>query len=637
MSPVAFLLLAYIMLPVYMRAGISTMPQFILARFGPGVRSYMTFITLTFVFVTRVSASLLAGVIVFDSLLKWNQWLSVLLLLFMTAAVVIATGLKGVIRMEVLNTTVLLAGGFVNTWIALTVVGGWNGLITRVQHGAEYVDTGVTEDFLHIRQSEGVYAVVGLLLGAPWLVAQFHTTEQEMVQRALAASSVRTGALGSVVAGLFKLSIPFAWCIPGIVARMTFPKEFGCGPVGPCKQANDAFPILLERLIPTGLRGLMVAAMIGAIMSVLASSFNSASTVFANDVYATWVRHRGGTPNSTHKVRAGKLYVVLLLIVAVLWMPVLASLSASFYVSLQTLAAVVAPPIVVVFFGGVLWPRGTSKGAIAALIIGHGAGFLRLITVLAAGTGTDNKHVPGSSSESGWVRTFARSNFLNYAAVQGALALGAFITVSLLSAAPSPLVARKTCFVPALKLYARFQANPDWARAAERAAADQAALHDQDFREGVHVYTSVSQGAAMTDAMGGYTDDDRARPRFSPRLADTDSEAEDQEDQEDGTAYDTRPIAAPGAGGLEDEEFGETQVEAKPIDASMAAAPAAAPYGSMDLAGGGSDGRLEHIEANVRQALKREDAIFHAISVFVAAATIGTVWYFWYPPADTFK
>jgi len=334
-------------------------------------------------------------------------------LMALSAGLVIGGGMRAIIVTEVLQTVVLLSGSLALLVISLREVGGWGKL-----------RSALPESHFHLLRSddEAPYSASGVLLGYPLLAFWFHCTDQEMVQRGLSAKSLRHGQGGCVAAGVLKFLPPLAFAIPGMCARLLFAKELGfcegCTPT-----PDIAFPLLVSRLMPSGLRGLMMAAMLAACGSVLASTFNSASTLFSMDVY------RVLRPAATERtlVLVGRLTIAATCVFSLLWLPLVSSVSDTLFIAIQSMVACFAPSIATLFIFAMFWPRANVQGALAGLTVGHSIGTLRLVLVVS--------NIKPTRS----VLTYEimNMNFLNFAFALALLTSIALVAGSLLSAPPS--------------------------------------------------------------------------------------------------------------------------------------------------------------------------------------------------------
>jgi len=254
------------------------------------------------------------------------------------------------------------------------------------------------EDYFHMWKSsdDANFPWTGILLGYPINALWYWCTDQVIVQRVLAAEDIETARSGTILAGYLKLLPLFMLVMPGMIARVLFPEEI-------MEDSNTAYPLLVIKLMPTGLAGLVVAAMLAALMSSFASLFNSCSTIFMNDVY------RKFRSNSSDKelVLAGRAATLAIMCCGLLWIPVVPYLSKYLYVYLQSVQGCLSPPIVTVFVFGIFSSYTNGHGAFACLLLGHGLGVLRLGLRLIFGS-TDTK-------DSNWfLQIVAHSQFLHF-------------------------------------------------------------------------------------------------------------------------------------------------------------------------------------------------------------------------------
>src|SRR5262249_33506478 len=210
-----------------------------------------------------------AGAIVLKAVLGWGMWQSSVALVVATGIYTIAGGLAAVIYTEVIQTVVLVVGALVLAIIGLTKAGGWSGL-----------QASVPTDFFHMMKpaNDKDFPWTGIFFGAPILGIWYWCTDQVIVQRTLSAKNIEQARGGTVMAGFLKILPVFMLVVPGMIARALYPDEMKV-------DSNAAFPLLVSRLMPTGLQGLMIAAMLAALMSSLSAVFNSSSTIFTMDFY----------------------------------------------------------------------------------------------------------------------------------------------------------------------------------------------------------------------------------------------------------------------------------------------------------------------------------------------------------------
>jgi SSS family solute:Na+ symporter len=237
------------------------------------------------------------------------------------------------------------------------------------------------------------------------------------VQRVLAARNIEEARRGTILAGYLKILPVFIFVLPGIIAAALY-QDVRSG------MADSAYPILVTRLLPIGFKGLVLAGMLAALMSSLASAFNSVSTLLTWDVYRKW----RPTASEARLVFVGRVTTVILVIVGLAWIPAMKYVSPQLYIYLQSVQAYIAPPIAAVFLLGILSPRLNGKGALAALWSGFVFGFSRLLLELG------KARLPSGTLWS-WI---AGINFLHFAALLFALCSAILIVVSMLTAPPPP-------------------------------------------------------------------------------------------------------------------------------------------------------------------------------------------------------
>jgi SSS family solute:Na+ symporter len=303
---------------------------------------------------------------------------------------------------------VLLLGAVVVTVLGLTAIGGWDGLLATV--GGGHFDLWKPSDHPD-------FPWTGILFGAPILGVWYWCTDQFIVQRVLAARDQVEARRGTIFAGLLKQLPLFLFVLPGIIAYAL--AESGRLQLD---RPDQALPALAAQLLPAGLRGVVVAGLLAALMSSLSSVFNSCATLVTMDLYKHW------KPRASQRqlVVTGQVATVVLVLFGLAWIPLMELISGQLYTYLQSVQAYISPPIAAVFLVGLLWPRANAWGAIAALALGFVLGFGRLILELNAPVAW----APAAA--------FAGINFLHFAVLLFAISVVALVAVSLATAAPDP-------------------------------------------------------------------------------------------------------------------------------------------------------------------------------------------------------
>ena len=402
------LLLGWLFVPFYLRSGVYTMPEFLERRYNPASRAYFTWVSIVGYVLTKISVTLFAGGVVMRAVTGFDFWTSAAILVVITGLYVIFGGLRAVIYTEVMQTVVLILGSVLLTVLGLSAVGGWSGLEARV-----------APDFFSMWKpsSHPDFPWTGIVFGAPILGIWYWCTDQVIVQRVLAARNVREARRGTIFAGFLKILPVFIFVLPGIIAAALY-QDVRTG------ASDSAFPLLVTRLLPTGVKGLVLAGMLAALMSSLASAFNSSSTLLTWDVYRKW---RPGA-SEARLVFVGRVTTVVLVILGLAWIPFMKFISPQLYIYLQSVQAYIAPPIAACFLLGILSPRLNGTGSLAALWTGFVLGFARLVLELS------KARLPADSLWS-WI---ANINFLHFAALLFALCSAILIVVSFLTAPPEP-------------------------------------------------------------------------------------------------------------------------------------------------------------------------------------------------------
>lgn len=401
------LLLGWLFVPFYLRSGVYTMPEFLERRYNPAARWYFTWVSVIGYVLTKISVTLFAGGIVMHAVTGLDLWTSAGLLIVVTGLYTIVGGLRAVIYTEVAQAVVLITGSAVLMFIGLHDVGGWSGLHSRLP-----------ADFFSMWKPSNHpdFPWTGVVFGAPILGVWYWCTDQHIVQRVLAARNVTEARRGTIFAGYLKVLPVFIFVLPGMVAAALYADvRNGTG--------DAAYPALVTRLLPAGFKGLVLAGMLAALMSSLASAFNSCSTLLTWDVY------RKLKPQATESelVTFGRGSTIILVGLGFAWIPFMKYVSPQLYIYLQSVQAYIAPPIAACFLFGVLSTRLNGTGAMASLLTGLVLGAARL------GLELGKSHLtPGSMSY--W---FATVNFLHFAALLFVLSSVILAVVSYATAPPA--------------------------------------------------------------------------------------------------------------------------------------------------------------------------------------------------------
>jgi SSS family solute:Na+ symporter len=401
------LVLAWIFVPFYMRSKIFTMPEFLERRFSPANRWVLSIISLFTYVLTKIAVGIFAGGIVFSVLLPELRlgpldsfWIGSILVIVLTGLYTILGGLRAVAYTEALQTVVLVLGSVLVTLFGLEALGGWGAL--RDIAGSDMfnlwkplVPEAVAGTWAPVKDVDASGQVVrmawyfndnypwlSMLFCAPVIGLWYWCTDQYIVQRALGAPNEQQARRGSIFAAFLKLLPVFIFIIPGMIC-FALAQSGGIPEIQQTlldangeiirDEAQKAFPLLVATVLPAGVRGIVVAGLLAALMSSLAGVFNASATLFTMDFYSKL------RPNvSQHRlVWIGRVATSVMVVIGLLWIPVIQG-GRGLYDYLQGVQAYLAPPIFVVFFLGVFFKRLNAQGALSALVVGFLLGMIRL-------------------------------------------------------------------------------------------------------------------------------------------------------------------------------------------------------------------------------------------------------------------
>ncbi|MDZ7267084.1 MAG: sodium:solute symporter [candidate division KSB1 bacterium] len=405
------LLLGWLFVPFYLRSGVYTMPEFLEQRYNAAARWYLATVSIIGYVLTKISVTLYAGAVVIRELTGMDMLTSAIALVIVTGLYTIAGGLRAVVYTEVIQTFVLILGSVTLTVMGLVEVGGWQKLTASLP-----------ADFFSMWKpvSHPDFPWTGIVFGAPILGIWYWCTDQYIVQRVLAARNLEQARRGTIFASFLKILPVFIFVLPGMIAVTLFQDITSA-------TADRAFPSLVTRVLPIGLKGLVIAGLLAALMSSLSSVFNSCSTLITWDLYKKL--HPGASEHQL--VMVGRVATGVLVVLGLMWVPFMKYISSQLYIYLQSVQAYIAPPIAACFLFGLFLTRLNGNGAIAALLSGFVLGALRLILELA--NGIDKTGLPDGTLWA-WL---AEINFLHFAVLLFVICTAILIGVSLLTRAPS--------------------------------------------------------------------------------------------------------------------------------------------------------------------------------------------------------
>lgn len=395
-------LLGWVFIPVYIHSGVYTMPEYLSKRYGGHrLKVYFACLSVLLYIFTKLSVDLYAGALFIQESLGWNLYLSIFLLISMTALLTVTGGLVAVLYTDALQAVLMIGGALTLTIISLVKVGGLEGVRTKYMEAVPNVTAIVASGnytyspSCHIKPKPESLRILrgpldedipwpGFILGQTPASIWYWCADQVIVQRVLAAKNIAHAKGSTLMAGFLKILPMFVIVIPGMISRILFADEIAC--IGPehcmavCGStagcSNIAYPRLVMAVMPVGLRGLMMAVMIAALMSDLDSIFNSASTIFTLDIYQTF--RRGAAQRELLIV--GRMFVVVMVGISIAWVPVIIEMQGGqTYLYIQEVAGYLTPPIAALFLLGVFWKRCNEKGAFWGGMTGFTLGAVRLI------------------------------------------------------------------------------------------------------------------------------------------------------------------------------------------------------------------------------------------------------------------
>ncbi len=355
------ILLGWLFLPFYVRSGVFTMPEFLEKRFGPRARWFLSLFSLAAYVLTKVSVTLYAGGIVISTLMDISFMAGALATVILTGIYTVLGGMRAVVYTETLQAVILVLGAATLTILGLQAAGGWGSVVETA--GPEYMNMWRSMD-------DPDYPWHWLVLSSSIVGIWYWCTDQVIVQRVLTARNLKEARRGSIFGAFLKLMPVFLFLIPGVIALVLKMRGELMW-----DKPDEAFPALMMHVLPAGLRGLVAAGLMAALMSSLASVFNSCSTLFTMDIYKK-VR-----PNVSEKqmVRVGRIATFVVVVLGILWVPVIEQLAdGALYGYLQNVQSYIAPPITAVFLLGIFSSRITNKGALTTLFSGLFIAVIRL-------------------------------------------------------------------------------------------------------------------------------------------------------------------------------------------------------------------------------------------------------------------
>jgi SSS family solute:Na+ symporter len=424
-------LLAYFFVPFYYRSGVFTVPEFLEKRFNAHARWILSLVSLTAYVLTKVSVTVYAGALVFQTLLpdtfgspQAAFWVGAVSTVVLTGIYTVFGGMRAVIYTESMQTVIFIVGSSLITFYGLSALGGWGELQSTLKSSA-------SQFALWRPLSDPEFPWLGVMIASPIIGIWYWCTDQYIVQRTLAAKNLATARRGALFGGLLKVAPVFIFLVPGMIGYALHQKGLISIPMKEVAgsyvfNGDQVFPTLVTSLLPSGVRGLVVACLMAALMSSLASLFNSAATLFTVDMYE---KLRPGK-SEKHLVMVGRIATCVVVVLGILWIPVMARVSGGgLYQYLQSVQGYLAPPITAVFLLGLLWKRINAHGAVWGLGAGFVLGMAKLTIQTFFGT--------GKLEQPALLAAIGDFNFLYATGLLFALSLAVVAAVSLATPAPA--------------------------------------------------------------------------------------------------------------------------------------------------------------------------------------------------------
>ncbi len=424
------IMLAWIFVPFYYRSGVYTMPEFLERRFGPGVRWLLSVVSLIAYVFTKVSVTVYAGAMVFETLLPEMSvtlmghtmgpfWIGAFATVILTGIYTILGGLRAVLYTDTAQTFILLIGSFFITFYGLKQLGGWSELVTICKANAD-------QFALWRPMSDPDFPWLGILIASPVVGIWYWCTDQYIVQRTLSAKDLRSARRGAIWGGFLKVWPVMIFLVPGLIGYALHTKGLIAIPSEDGSLNGDmVFPTMVTELLPTGLRGLVVGGLMAALMSSLSSLFNSCASLFTVDIY----KKLHPTASEAVLVHVGRLVTTVIVGLGLLWIPIMPMIAkGGLYKYLQSVQGYLAPPITAVFLLGLFSKRITAKGALWGLTIGFIAGMIKLAVQGMAGAGKLDSIL--------WLKAVGDFNFLYASGVLLVISVVVIICVSLFTKRP---------------------------------------------------------------------------------------------------------------------------------------------------------------------------------------------------------
>ena len=435
------IMLAWVFVPFYYRSGVYTMPEFLEKRFNSTTRWILSLVSLFAYVITKVSVTVYAGAMVFETLLPEMNltvmghvvgpfWIGAISTVMLTGIYTVFGGLRAVLYTDTAQAVILLVGSFFITYFGLSKLGGWSELVSVCKSNSD-------QFALWRPMSDPNFPWLGILIASPVIGIWYWCTDQYIVQRTLAAKNLTDSRRGAIWGGFLKVWPVLIFLVPGLIGYAMFQKGTLAIPMVDGQINGDmVFPTMVKELLPVGLRGLVVGGVLAALMSSLSSLFNSCAALFTVDIY----KKLHSTASEATLVHVGRMATGVIVVLGLFWIPIMPMIAkGGLYVYIQSVQGYLAPPITAVFLLGLFCKRINAKGAVAGLAVGFIAGMFKLTIQGMVGAGkivSQSSEVFDGVTQNNILFAIGGFNFLYASGVLLMISVVVIVAVSLLTKPP---------------------------------------------------------------------------------------------------------------------------------------------------------------------------------------------------------
>jgi len=359
MAAFTLIALSLFFAPFYYRSRVATLPDFLEQRYSRASRDWLAVLSIISAIFIHIGFTLYTGAVVLEGLFGIPIMTSIIVAAVLTGIYTIIGGLKAVVVTESIQTVILIFGAVIITLVGYNQVGGWEGLKASVDP--------VKLTVLRSAEDSSGLSWYSIFLGYPIIGLWYWCADQTIVQRVLGAKDENHARVGPLFAGFIKILPLFIFVLPGTICLALINQ----GQLPALEHSKDAYAFMITHLLPTGVTGIMAAALLAALMSTVSGALNSIATLFSYDLYKRWLPE---TPD--HKlVIIGRIVTFVAMVLAILWSPMISHFE-SIFQGIVAVICYIAPPITAVFIWGVFWKKTSALASISTLVSGSVLGFV---------------------------------------------------------------------------------------------------------------------------------------------------------------------------------------------------------------------------------------------------------------------